>query len=310
MLRELVLTVAADAAEPFADALLAAGALAVSIEDAEADTPGEAALYGEPGAEPARRAWNCNRVIAQFDASVDGTALVQDAAIACALPAAPPFDLRDVPDDDWVRRTQAQFPPQRIGTRLWIVPSWHEPPSDPDALVIRLDPGVAFGTGTHPTTRLCLEWLDEHLQPGLSVLDYGCGSGILAIAAARLGAQPVDGTDVDAQSLAAARANAERNAVPVRFAAPDALPHRRYDVVVANILASPLRVLAPLLVARCAAGGALVLSGLLDAQADELTELYRSLDAKLALATWRSAEGWTCLAGRIESGESPAALSD
>jgi ribosomal protein L11 methyltransferase len=310
MLREVVLSVDAEAAEPFADALLAAGALAVSIEDAEADTPGESALYGEPGTEPARRAWNRSRVIAQCDASVDCSALVRAAAAARGLSAPPAFEQRDVPDDDWVRRTQAQFPPQRVGARLWIVPSWHEPPADPHALVIRLDPGVAFGTGTHPTTRLCLEWLEEHLQPGMSVLDYGCGSGILAIAAARLGAQPVDGTDVDAQSLAAARANAERNAVPVCFAAPGALPERRYDAVVANILANPLRLLAPLLIARCAPGGALVLSGLLDPQADELTELYRSLDARLTLATWRSAEGWTCLAGRIQPSSHAAAASD
>ena len=299
MLRELVMAVAADDAEPFGDALLEAGALAVTVEDAQADTPEEAALYGEPGTEPARLAWNRNRVIAQCRAEDDAGALVARAAAACGIEP-PEVEQRDVPDDDWVARTQAQFPPQRVGTRLWIVPTWHEPP-EPDALVIRLDPGVAFGTGTHPTTRLCLEWLDAHVTPGTAVLDYGCGSGILAIAAARLGAQPVHATDVDAQALRATQANALANAVDVRCVAPGELPARRYAIVVANILANPLKLLAELLVARCDAGGWLVLAGLLDRQVDEMQARYRDVEPRLHLEPWRALDGWTCLAGRLPS---------
>ena len=299
MLRELVMVVAADDAEPFGDALLAAGALAVTVEDAEADTADEAALFGEPGSEPARLAWNRNRVIAQCGDDDDPRNLVARAAAACGI-AAPEMEQREVPEDDWVARTQAQFPPQRVGRRLWIVPTWHEPP-EPDALVIRLDPGVAFGTGTHPTTRLCLEWLDAHVTAGMAMLDYGCGSGILAIAAARLGAHPVQATDVDAQALQAARANADANEVDVQCHGPGQLPARRYDIVVANILANPLKLLAELLVARCAEDGWLVLAGLLDRQVDEMQARYREVAPRLQLQAWRALDGWTCLAGRLPS---------
>ena len=299
MLRELVMVVAADDAEPFGDALLEAGALAVTVEDAEADTADEAALFGEPGTEPVRLAWNRNRVIAQCGAGDEPRDLIARAAAACGI-VAPEMELREVPEDDWVARTQAQFPPQRVGRRLWIVPTWHEPP-EPDALVIRLDPGVAFGTGTHPTTRLCLEWLDAHVTAGMAMLDYGCGSGILAIAAARLGAHPVHATDVDAQALQAARANADANELDVQCHGPGQLPARRYDIVVANILANPLKLLAELLVARCAEGGWLVLAGLLDRQVDEMQARYRQVAPRLRLQAWRALDGWTCLAGRLPS---------
>ena len=299
MLRELVMVVAADDAEPFSDALLEQGALAVAVEDAQADTPEESALYGEPGTEPARLAWNRNRVIAQCSADDDALALVARAAAACGIDA-PEVEQRELPEDDWVARTQAQFPPQRVGERLWIVPTWHEPPQ-PDALVIRLDPGVAFGTGTHPTTRLCLEWLETHVGPGQSVLDYGCGSGILAIAAARLGADPVHATDVDVQALRATHANALANAVAVQCMTPGELPERRYAVVVANILANPLKLLAELLVGRCADDGWLVLAGLLDRQVEEMQARYREVEPRLRLESWRALDGWTCLAGRLPS---------
>jgi ribosomal protein L11 methyltransferase len=204
---------------------------------------------------------------------------------------------REVEDEDWVRLTQAQFPPTRIGETLWIVPSWHEPP-EPTSINIRLDPGVAFGTGTHPTTRLCLAWLLQNMPRGARVLDYGCGSGVLAIAAARLGARQVIGTDIDEQALDAARANSERNAVDARYTAPDQLPAGQFDVVLANILANPLRLLAPMLLARVAPGGSLVLSGVLQRQADELIAAYAQADRALPLQVWATEEGWTCLAGR------------
>ncbi len=296
MLRELTLTVAEADADRLADALLDAGALSVAVEDAAADTSHESPLYGEPGVAIERHAWQNNRVKVLLDAACDPEALLRTAAAACALSTLAVESVRAVEDADWVRLTQEQFPPTRISERLWIVPSWHEPP-DAHAIVIRLDPGAAFGTGTHPTTRLCLRWLDAQLRPGARVLDYGCGSGILSIAAARLGAGPVVGTDLDADALAIARANSASNAVRADYTAPDRLPAGRFDVVLANILSNPLRILAPALLARVAVGGSLVLSGILERQAQELIDTYAAADARVPLRVWGIDEGWVCLAG-------------
>ena len=203
-----------------------------------------------------------------------------------------------VRDTDWVRETQSQFTPTRISERLWIVPSWHQPPGE-HAVVVRLDPGAAFGTGTHPTTRLCLAWLDESLPAGASVLDYGCGSGILAITAAKLGAGTVVGVDIDPQALQAARANSRANGVDASYTGSHRLSHSAttFDVVLANILSNPLKLLAPALVARVAPGGSLVLSGILERQAEAVLATYRSADATLQLGVWRIDDGWVCLAG-------------
>ncbi|HTT10148.1 MAG TPA: 50S ribosomal protein L11 methyltransferase [Burkholderiaceae bacterium] len=296
MLREFEIQVDAAAAEALSDALLAAGALSVSIEDAAADSAREEPLFGEPGITPARLAWRHNRLVVLVEAALDAAALVAAASSGVVEKVPSIESVRVVPDEDWVRSTQAQFPPTRIGSRLWIVPSWHTPP-EPAAVVIRLDPGVAFGTGTHPTTRLMLQWLDAHPPRGLRVLDYGCGSGILAIAAAKLGAARVVGTDIDDQALAAARANAAVNHAPGDYTAPDSLPSGVFDLVLANILTNPLKLLAPLLLERVAPGGRLVLSGVLDRQADEVVATYAGHDARLALSTWRVAEGWACLCG-------------
>lgn len=295
MLREVVLRVDGARVDAFADALVAAGALAVSVEDADDAHGGpQQALYGEPGGEPACNGWPTSRLIVLIYASTDCARLV-DAAAAGLFETPPPIvGERKVEETDWVRLTQAQFPPVKVG-RLWVVPSWHVPP-DPDAIVIRLDPGTAFGTGTHPTTRLCLQWLDEHPPAGRSVLDYGCGSGILAIAAAKLGAACVAATDIDPQALAAARANAAANAVAGDYTAPGSLPPVAFDVVLANILTNPLKLLAPLLVGRLAPGGSLVLAGVLERQVGEVTDAYAH--AGLALGVWRSDEGWACLTGR------------
>ncbi len=296
MLRELTLTVARREAERLADALLDAGALSVSVEDAEAGTERESPLYGEPGLAPEGHAWQRNRVRVLLDAARDPAALLAEAAAACALPMPAIDAIRAIEDADWVRLTQAQFPPVRVSERLWIVPSWHAPP-DPRAIAIRLDPGAAFGTGTHPTTRLCLRWLDAELRPGTRVLDYGCGSGILAIAAAKLGAREVVGTDLDPQALATARANSANNAVTADYTAPDRLPAGSFDLVLANILSNPLKVLAPALLARVARGGSLVLSGILERQAQELIDAFAAADARVPLRIWGVDDGWVCLAG-------------
>ncbi len=277
-----------DQAEPLADALMAAGALSVSIEDRDAGTPAEAPQFGEPGLEDPR-AWQRNWVVALLPADTDVPALLQ----TLHLPTTHEHELETVAEQDWVRLTQSQFDPIRISERLWIVPSWHAPP-DPQALCIELDPGLAFGTGSHPTTRLCLAWLESHVRGGESLLDYGCGSGILAIAAARLGATPVLGVDLDPQAVAASRDNARRNGVSVSFFLPDALPGGNHDILVANILTNPLRALMPLLSARVRPGGKIVLSGILAEQAEEILGLY-SRDFDMTL--WREEEAWVCLEG-------------
>lgn len=297
MLREIAFLADAGVADALSDALLDQGALSVSIEDADADTVDEQPLYGEPGSEPDRAAWTHNRMAALLPPGVDPTQMLAGACASLSIEPPGICGHREVGDEDWVRLTQAQFPPTRIGERLWIVPSWHEAP-DPTAINIRLDPGVAFGTGTHPTTRLCLAWLLQNMPRASRVLDYGCGSGVLAIAAAKLGARQVIGTDIDEQALVAARANSERNAVDARYTAPGQLPAGQFDLVLANILANPLRLLAPMLLARVAPGGSLVLSGVLQRQADELIATYAQADRAVPLQVWATEEGWTCLAGR------------
>ncbi|HYM48264.1 MAG TPA: 50S ribosomal protein L11 methyltransferase, partial [Burkholderiaceae bacterium] len=288
-------------AEALADALLESGALSVSTEDAHADTPDEQPLYGEPGFEPTRPAWARSRlrVLAEpdrADAIVEAAGLAMMMALAVEQRTA-------VEDADWVRATQSQFRPTRISEQLWIVPTWHQPPQ-PDAIVVRLDPGVAFGTGTHPTTRLCLAWLDANLPSGASVLDYGCGSGILAIAAAKLGAGTVIGTDIDPQALAAARANASANGVAAGYTDPYGLSQSAatFDIVLANILSNPLKLLAPALLARVAPGGSLVLSGILERQAEDVIATYRHADPTLPLGAWRTEDGWVCLVGTCTPG--------
>ena len=205
---------------------------------------------------------------------------------------------KTVEDADWVRITQAQFQPVRVSDRLWIVPTWHEPPAGDSAINIRLDPGVAFGTGSHPTTHLCLQWLDNNVREGQSVLDYGCGTGILAIAAKKLGADCVLGTDIDPQAVEAAEVNAEANEAPAHFVLPNEMPEGTFDIVVANILSNPLKLLAPALLARVAEGGYLVLSGVLARQAQEVIDIYREHDPRVALSVWKEEEGWVCIAGQ------------
>jgi len=277
--------------ETLSDALEALDALSVSVEDADAHTEAEQALFGEPGLPPPKDGWQRSRLTALFaqeaQAQEAATLLAaQDFFAGCEV-----LGTVALPEQDWVRLTQSQFAPVPITPSFWIVPSWHEPPAQAQA-VIRLDPGLAFGTGTHPTTRMCLQWVAA--APSLGrVLDYGCGSGILAIGAAKFGAHEVDAVDIDPAAVQATVLNAQTNHVSLKTGLPDQA-QGVYDTVLANILATPLKVLAPLLCAHVAAGGHLVLAGILARQADELKQAYAPY---LALSVADEQEGWVLMTG-------------
>ncbi|MEW6704641.1 MAG: 50S ribosomal protein L11 methyltransferase [Pseudomonadota bacterium] len=295
---ELVLSAPEALVEPVSDALMnELEALSVSVEDADADTQAEQALFGEPGMPPPRAGWQHSTLKALFAEEAQATEaatllLAQDWAAGVQLRSIGP-----VAEQDWVRLTQSQFAPVRITDRFWIVPSWHEPPAGA-AEVIRLDPGMAFGTGTHPTTRMCLRWI-AHQSPALSaqwqrVLDYGCGSGILAIGAALHGARGIEAVDIDPAAVESTRANAQANGVRLQAGLPD-LAQGEYPLVLANILATPLKLLAPLLCGHVAAGGSLVLAGILERQADELKAAYAPW---LALQVSDTEDGWILMTAR------------
>jgi len=285
---ELVLRAPQALVEPVSDALIdELDALSVSVEDADAGTAAEQALFGEPGMPAPQAGWDSSTLRALFaDAAAAEQAatllLAQDWAIGLHVQA-----LSEVAEQDWVRITQSQFAPVEITPEFWIVPSWHEPPAAARH-VIRLDPGLAFGTGTHPTTRMCLRWIAGHAQAWPRVLDYGCGSGILAIATALHGALDIDAVDIDAAAVTATHANAAANRVQLNTGLPDAASGR-YPLVLANILATPLKLLAPLLSGFVAPGGWLVLAGILERQADELIAAYAP---HLALRVTDQEDGW------------------
>lgn len=278
-------------AERMADALLAAGALSVTAEDALAGTADEQPMFDEPGADPG--AWPRMRLTALAQNEAAGRALLAAACAAAGVDPPGALEVQPVADEDWVRRTQAQFPPIRISDRLWIVPSWHPPP-DPAAINLLLDPGRAFGTGSHATTRLCLRWLERRVRGGETVIDYGCGSGILAIAAKKLGAGRVIGTDIDAEALPTARANALANDVRCEFQPAETPLPAQADLLVANILANPLRLLAPALARAVRAGGAIALSGVLESHWDDVAEAYRPW---FDMEAPECEDGWVCLSG-------------
>jgi ribosomal protein L11 methyltransferase len=291
---ELRLMAPEDRVEMLGDALDALDALSVSVEDADAQTDAEQALFGEPGMPPPKEGWQRSRVIALFA----DEALANEAASVLALQdffdGCEVLGVAPVPDQDWVRLTQSQFAPVEITPEFWIVPTWHEPPEQAKQ-VIRLDPGLAFGTGTHPTTRMCLRWIAKQgVFAGQRVLDYGCGSGILAIGAAKFGAPDVDAVDIDEAAVSSTRLNAEANGVRLNAGLPDAAKGR-YDTVLANILATPLKVLAPLLCSHVAPGGSLVLAGILERQADELKQAYAPY---AALEVSDSEDGWILMTAR------------
>lgn len=287
-----ILHVAEAGVEDLADALLAAGALAVDVQDAAAGTAAERPIFAEPGEAPAA-GWHANRVSALFAIDADLHVAIPRALRDAGIVPAPAFRVERVEDADWVRLTQNQFQPLQITPRLWVVPSWHELP-DPAAVNIVLDPGVAFGTGAHPTTRLCLRWLDTVVTPDVDVLDYGCGSGILAIAAMKLGARSACGVDIDPQAVLAARNNAAQNRVAAVFVEAEGAKVAPAQVVVANILANPLKVLAPLLAQVTLPGGRIALSGILAEQAQSVLDTYA---ANFGMQTAATDEGWVLLTG-------------
>lgn len=281
-----------DSVEILSDALLVAGALAVDVQDAAAGTAEEHPIFAEPGEAPAA-GWRRNRVGALFAIDADLYVIIPRVLLEAGLAPTEAFRIERVEDADWVRLTQSQFQPMQISSRLWVVPSWHLPP-DPDAINIALDPGIAFGTGAHPTTRLCLRWLDTVITPQADVLDYGCGSGILAIAAMKLGAASACGVDIDPQALIAARNNAEQNHVTVNFVDAEDAPGTPAKIVVANILANPLTVLAPLLTRLTQPGGRIALSGILVEQAAAVLDTYAG---NFDMQQTAKDEGWVLLTG-------------
>jgi len=268
----LMLEVEATAAEAMSEALLDAGAYSVLIDDVERPRHSLSAVVA-PDAATKR--------------------LVEEAARLAGLRDAPAFAVRELADEDWVRRTQSQFAPIEIGARLWIGPSWHEP--EAGRVAVRLDPGLAFGTGTHPSTRLVLDFLEMNVKGGERVLDYGCGSGILGIAAAKLGAARVDGVDVDPVAVETAAQNARTNRVELNASSPEALPAAVYDLVLSNILAQPLIALAPLLAGRTAPHGRIALSGILQSQAADVAAAYAPW---FHMGTSRIEDVWVLLEGR------------
>ncbi len=289
MFTALVLIVEAEEVDSLSDALLDAGALSVSCEDARVEPAAEAPRFDESGES---ESWARVKLTALCKAQPEPEQLLRYACNLAGV-AVPTHELRGVPDEDWVAKSREQFEPIRVSAHLWIVPTWRAPP-EPDAINLVLDPGLAFGTGAHPSTRLCLQWLERSIAGGETVLDYGCGSGILAIAALKLGARRAVGVDIDPDAVRTARTNARRNDVAGEFLEGCAPLTFTADVVIANILANPLKVLAPMLASRCRQGGQIALSGILSDQASEVESCYSPW---IVFAPPAEAEAWVCLSG-------------
>jgi ribosomal protein L11 methyltransferase len=293
---ELTLT-CREAEQPRYEAALAdLGALSITLLDADAETPDERAIL-EPGVGETPL-WHELRLCALFDATADRDALLH--ALECFDPELEldSIGFREVADQDWTRAWMDQYQPMAFGRRLWVYPWNIEPPADAaEAVVVRLDPGLAFGSGTHPTTALCLEWLDGLALDGREVLDFGCGSGLLAIAALKLGAAAAVGIDNDPQAIEASRDNAERNGVAERLSLylPEQAPPAQYPVVVANILAGALDALAERLAGACQPGGVIALSGILDGQQAPLLTRYAEWFDALEV---EQREHWLRISGR------------
>ena len=280
--------VAEPLAEPLSDAFMEANAASVTFEDAK-DQP---IFEPELGTTPI---WQQTKVVGLFDAEVDSQAII--ALLNQMVPdvAVADYKVEQLEDKDWIRAWMDQFEPMQFGDNLWIVPSWSEPPK-PDAVNLMLDPGMAFGTGTHPTTSLCLTWLDQHAPKDIHVIDYGCGSGILALAAQKLGAATVAGTDIDPQAITASNQNAERNNETIPFNLVEDFNSEPVDLLIANILAGPVKELSGEFDRLLKPGGTLVLSGLLATQAQGLIEHYEGIG--INLDTFQTLDEWGLLAGK------------
>ncbi len=294
---ELEFVVQGERVDAWSDALLAAGALSVQVEDADAEAESEQPIFGEPGEPPPASGWRRSRLRVMLEGDpgdpLAGVALLAQAAGLAGEPVPARSRRRAVAERDWVGETQAQFTPIEIGPRLRISPSWHRIDEHDLQRSIVLDPGLAFGTGSHPTTRMCLRWLEREMPSGLRVIDYGCGSGILAIAAARLGAREVVAIDIDEQALASTADNAAANRVAIEIRSSRDPAPAPADIVLANILANPLKLLAPMLESLLRPGGTILLAGLLERQVDEVAACYR----RCRLEVDQVDEGWACLRG-------------
>lgn len=288
--KQIIINIDSQRAEQLSDIFFDLGALSVSIEDEHEGTELEQPIFNEPGMI-VEALWEHSKVVVLFDDLADVASLVSAAEIE--LNAAFSYVQENVDDQDWVRLTQSQFEPIEVTPNLYIVPSWHSIP-DAEATGIILDPGLAFGTGSHPTTFMCLRWIAENITPELEVLDYGCGSGILAITAKKVGAKLVDGVDIDAQAIESSLYNAEVNQVRVNFCLPNQFLAKQYDVVIANILSNPLRMLASALASYVKPSGQIILSGILESQIEEMCEIYAQW---FVMSTYTIQEGWACLHG-------------
>ena len=278
-------------ADAISDALMSIGALSASIEDANAETAAEQAIFGEPSSQHIEYAppgiWQQNIITAMFQEDADIGHVISTLSTETTIPKFQ-YSTEIIAEQDWVRATQAQFDPIKITDKFWIVPTWHVAPNQ-DAINIILDPGLAFGTGSHPTTHLCLEWLTNQSLQNHSVLDYGCGSGILAIAAKKLAAKHVIGVDIDDQAIIASNYNAQQNQVNIEFYDANSFSQQSFDIVMANILSSALMVLAPALSKYCKTGAKLALSGILESQKETLIARYSewfNMDSPIQKDAW------------------------
>lgn len=281
-------------ADEVSDFLLELGALSVSLEDAQAQTDQEVALFGEPGLEPDSAAWNENVVVTLFRNQSEAEQIFSELPEGLLNGQKPAFET--VAHKDWVRETQAQFEPIAITDTFYIVPTWHQPQNTNNRINLTLDPGLAFGTGSHPTTALCLKWLCSNPPRDQEVLDYGCGSGILAIGALKLGARKVVAIDIDSQAVTSTQDNAKQNDVHLEVGQPSFLKNdQQFNLVIANILSNPLKLLAPALCQHILANGNLILSGVLSRQADEVMHHYKPW---VDISVWKEQDGWVCLHGK------------
>jgi ribosomal protein L11 methyltransferase len=291
----LKIRASAEYAHMISDALIELGALSSSIEDTYLNSENEEALFGEPNI-PSNTIWQHNTIESLFDDSMSIDTIIDELKTITGLSHID-FTLESVEEQNWVALTQSQFEPISILDKLWIVPSWHTSPN-PSAINIVLDPGLAFGTGSHPTTHLCLEWLIKEATINDRVLDYGCGSGILSIAAKKCGAKEVVGVDIDPQAIISSTHNAKENHVDIQFYNSESSLNFEADIVVANILSSALSVLAPIITKACRPQGKIALSGILKEQVEMLTEIY---SAWFNLNKPIEREGWILMSGTKKS---------